>query len=104
MAQRAENDFVGCQCGNMDQLASSCGQRGSALLIDCRTLDLTPVKLPLGVNIVIAHSMVHRGLVESQYNARRLACEAAAKEVGVPALPMLRALVMSKIDCGRWET
>jgi galactokinase len=86
MAQRAENVFVGCQCGIMDQLASACGQRDRALLIDCRSLEITPVELPRSASILIAHSMVHRGLVDSQYNARRMACEAAAKEMGVPAL------------------
>lgn len=86
MAQRAENVFVGCQCGIMDQLASACGQRDCALLIDCRSLEITPVELPRNVSILIAHSMVHRGLVDSQYNARRMACELAAREMGVAAL------------------
>jgi galactokinase len=86
MAQRAENIFVGCQCGIMDQLASACGQRDRALLIDCRSLEITPVELPSSASILIAHSMVHRGLVDSQYNARRIACEVAARKIGVTAL------------------
>ena len=90
MAQRAENDFVGCQCGIMDQLASACGQRDRALLIDCRSLEITPVELPQSASILIAHSMVHRGLVDSQYNARRMACEVAARKIGVAALRDVR--------------
>lgn len=86
MAQRAENQFVGCQCGNMDQLASACGQAGQALLIDCRSLQLRPVPLPAGHTVLIAHSRVRRGLVDSAYNTRRQQCEQAARVLGVPAL------------------
>ena len=86
MAQRAENDFVGCQCGIMDQLASARGEAGHALLIDCRSLLTRPVALPEGVSILIAHSMVRRGLVDSLYNDRRAACAAAARHFGVSAL------------------
>ena len=86
LAQRAENQFVGCQCGVMDQLVSACGQAGHALLIDCRTLQTRAVPLPSGVAVLVAHSMVRRGLVGSEYNARRAACEAAARHFGLPAL------------------
>ena len=86
LAQAAENRFVGCQCGIMDQLVSARGQAGSALLIDCRSLATRPVALPEGVAVLIVHSMVRRGLVDSHYNQRRLACEAAARHFGVAAL------------------
>lgn len=86
MAQRAENHFVGCQCGIMDQLVSARGAAGHALLIDCRSLVTRAVPLPAGVAVLIAHSMVERGLVDSHYNERRRACEQAARHFGVPAL------------------
>lgn len=86
MAQRAENHFVGCQCGIMDQLVSARGQAGHALLIDCRSLVTRAVPLPAGAAVLIAHSMVERGLVDSHYNERRRACEQAAHYFGVPAL------------------
>lgn len=86
LAQQAENQFVGCQCGIMDQLASAEGQPGHALLIDCRSLDTEPVSLPSGTTLLIAHSRVRRGLVDSAYNERRQQCEAAARAMGVPAL------------------
>jgi galactokinase len=86
LAQRAENDFVGCHCGIMDQLVSARGQAGHALLIDCRSLQATPVPLPAGLAVLIAHSKVRRGLVDSAYNERRAQCEAAARHFGVPAL------------------
>lgn len=86
LAQQAENRFVGCQCGIMDQLASAEGRAGHALLIDCRSLDTEAVPLPAGTALLIAHSRVRRGLVDSAYNERRRQCEAAAAGVGAKAL------------------
>ena len=86
VAQRAENAFVGCQCGVMDQLISARGEAGHALLIDCRSLQTTPVPLPEGAVVVIVESAIKRGLVDSAYNERRQQCEAAARHLGVPAL------------------
>lgn len=97
LAQRAENDFVGCRCGIMDQLVSARGEAGHALLIDCRSLQAAPVPLPAGLAVLIAHSKVRRGLVDSAYNERRTQCEAAARHFGVPAL---RDLTPAALDAG----
>ncbi len=86
IAQRAECDFVGTQCGIMDQLICAQGKAGHALLIDCRSLGLTDAPVPDDVAIMIVHSGVTRGLVDGHYNARRRQCEAAATAMGVPAL------------------
>ena len=86
MAQAGECDHVGVRCGIMDQLASATGRKDHALMIDCRSLDVRPVALPAGVEILIVHSGVERGLVEGAYNERRAQCEAAAAAVGVAAL------------------
>jgi len=86
IAQRAENDFVGCKCGNMDQISSAAGVEDHALMIDCRSLDVEPVPIPAGAAIMIFNSHVTRGLVDSEYNTRRLQCEEAARHFGVPAL------------------
>lgn len=86
LAQRAENEFVGVRCGIMDQLISAAGVEGHALLIDCRSLALRAVPLPAGTTVMIVHSHVRRGLVDSAYNERRAQCEAAARHFGVPAL------------------
>jgi galactokinase len=86
IAQRAENDFVGCKCGNMDQIISASGVEGHALLIDCRSLQTQPVPIPPGAAIMIFNSHVSRGLVDSAYNTRREQCEAAARHFGVRAL------------------
>jgi galactokinase len=85
-AQKSENDFVGMRCGIMDQYISCLGQRNHALLIDCRDLGYRAIPLPGGVLIIIVDSGVHRGLVDMEYNARRLECESAATHFGVRAL------------------
>lgn len=86
IGQRAENQFVGCQCGIMDQLISARGQYGHAALIDCRSLDTRLVSMPEDAAIVIVNSNVKRGLVGSEYNTRRKQCETAARIMEVPAL------------------
>ena len=86
IGQRAENRFVGCNCGIMDQLISARGEAGHALLIDCRSLATQSVAMPAGVAVVIVNSNVQRGLVGSEYNTRRRQCEEAARFFGVKAL------------------
>ncbi len=84
--QEAENKFVGCNCGIMDQLISALGQRNHALLIDCRSLETQPVPVPSGFAVMVIDSKVQRGLTESEYNTRRKQCETAAAHFGVKAL------------------
>lgn len=84
--QQAENQFVGCNCGIMDQLISARGEALHALLIDCRTLETRAVALPEGVAVLILNSNIRRGLVDSEYNIRRAQCEASARHYGVKAL------------------
>ena len=85
-AKKAENSFVGVNCGIMDQLISACGEADHALLIDCRSLSTQAVPVPAGLAVMIVHSHVQRGLVGSEYNTRRQQCEAAAAHYGVKAL------------------
>jgi galactokinase len=85
-AQAAECDFVGTKCGIMDQLISARGKNGHALLIDCRSLELTDVSIPKDIAIMIVHSGVSRGLVDGAYNERHAQCEAAARAMNVAAL------------------
>jgi galactokinase len=86
LAQRAENRWVGVNCGIMDQLISAAGRNGHALLIDCRSLEAEPVPLPPGAAVVVLDTATRRGLVDSAYNQRRSQCEAAARFFGVSAL------------------
>jgi galactokinase len=86
IAQRAENDYVGCRCGIMDQMASAAGEADRALMLDCRSLKTVSVPLQSGLAVLVLHSNIKRGLVGSAYNERRAQCEMAARHYGVPAL------------------
>lgn len=86
MGQAAENNFVGCNCGIMDQLISARGQEHAALLIDCQDLSTRAVPVPADWEILIVHSGVKRGLVDSEYNQRRQQCEQAAAFFGQSSL------------------
>ena len=86
LGQRAENKWVGVNCGIMDQLISAAGRANHALLIDCRSLDTQPVPFPPGTAVVVLDTSTRRGLVDSAYNERRSQCEAAAKFFGVKVL------------------
>ncbi len=86
LGQRAENQWVGVNCGIMDQLISAAGRAGNALLIDCRSLQTEPVPLPRGTSVVVLDTSTRRGLVNSAYNERRRQCEQAARLLDVHAL------------------
>lgn len=86
LSQRAENEWVGVNCGIMDQMIVAAGEEGHALLIDCRSLETEAVPLPPETAVVILDTTTRRGLVDSAYNERRQQCEAAAAFFGVPAL------------------
>ena len=86
LAQRAENEWVGAMTGIMDQLISACGEAGSALLIDCRSLETKSVPVPDGTAVVVMDTATRHRHVDSGYNERRKSCEEAAAFFGVPAL------------------
>lgn len=79
LAQGAENNFVGVQCGIMDQFISALGQADHALLIDCRDLSYQTVPLPATTRIVVCDSHIERALAASAYNERRQECEQAVQ-------------------------
>ena len=83
LCQRAENRFVGVNCGIMDQYISALGRAGHALVIDCRSLEYELVPLTGGdVRVVVADTTVRRGLAGSEYNVRRRQCEEAVQTLG----------------------
>ena len=86
IGQEAENGWVGMRCGIMDQLISAAGVADCAVLIDCQSLKLEPVRLPSGTAVTILDTSTRRGLVDSAYNSRRAQCEEAAKFFGVQTL------------------
>lgn len=79
-SQRAENEFVGMNCGIMDQFAVGMGKKDCAILLDCNTLSYRYSKLALdGCSIVITNTNKTHSLVTSAYNERRAQCESALK-------------------------
>ena len=98
LGQRAENKWIGVNCGIMDQLISSTGRSGHAMLIDCRSLELKPAPLPPGVAVVVLDTSTRRGLVDSAYNERRSQCEAAAAYFKVPALRDVTVDRLASVD------
>ncbi|MCL1096121.1 galactokinase [Shewanella kaireitica] len=86
IAQSAERDFVGCNCGIMDQLVSACGIQRHAMLLDCDSLAYKHAPIPDGLSLVIVNTNVKRTLVDSEYNLRREQCEAVASHFNVKAL------------------
>ena len=98
ICQKAENQFVGVNCGIMDQFVSRMGKKDHALLLDCRELefDLIPLNLE-GVKIVVCNTSVKRGLLDSEYNKRRSECERGVKILD-DFLPGIRALRDVDVD------
>jgi galactokinase len=99
--QAAEHEYVGTLSGIMDQYISALGRSGHALLIDCRTLEPTPVPLALGTaRIVICDTRVKHDLASSAYNERRAQCHEAVERLSVK-LPGIRAL--RDVSVGEFE-
>src|SRR5262245_30581701 len=74
LCRKVENEFVGLQCGIMDQFVSALGRRQHALFLDCRSLNHDHVPLPDSVKIVVCNTGVKRELAASEYNRRRSEC------------------------------
>ena len=77
LCQSAERQFVGVQCGIMDQFVSTLGRQNTALFLDCRDLSYELVPLEMKARIVICDSRKQRNLQNSEYNKRRAECEGA---------------------------
>jgi galactokinase len=79
LGQRAENEYVGVSCGIMDQYASALSEQDMALLLDCRSLDTTPVPLPDFLSVLVMDSGVRRSLTDGAYNERHAQCRKALR-------------------------
>jgi galactokinase len=91
LGQKAENAYVGMNCGIMDQFASAACESGSALLLDCRSLETLPVPVPAAAAVVVMDTGARRSLAASAYNERRAACERVVEAIA-RARPGTRAL------------
>ena len=99
-AQRAENEFVGVNCGIMDQFISVLGKENHALLIDCRSLTYELVPMPEDAALVIGNTRASRSLASSAYNERRAECEAgvALLQSALPAIRALRDVTSTELE------
>ena len=100
LCQRAENEFVGMNCGILDQYTSILGQAGCALLLDCRDLTSRPVALPDGVRVVICDTRAKRELTGSEYGKRRAQCEEGAQLLArfYPGVTTLRDVTLAQFE------
>ncbi len=98
IARSAEMDFVGVPCGIMDQFISAAGQKGSAILLDCRSLEWRAVKLPSDVAVVSANTMVKHELGVSAYRTRVEECADAARRLRVSSLRDARLESLAALD------
>jgi galactokinase len=96
ISQKAENEFVGCSCGIMDQLISALGRKGKAMLLDCETLSYEHSVIDDNYRLLIINSNVKRGLVESEYNSRRKQCEMAAQIMDISSLRYATMTLLEK--------
>jgi galactokinase len=86
MGQRAENQFVGAQCGIMDQMAATFADEHTALFLDARSLEYQRVPLPAGADLIVLNSGVAHDHAAGDYNTRRAECERACQLLGVKQL------------------
>ena len=103
LGQKAENAYVGMNCGLMDQFASAASREGCALLLDCRSLETEPVPVPADAAIVVMDTGARRSLAGSAYNDRRAACEAvvAALRATDPSVRALRDVDLALLEDAR---
>ncbi|RPI94886.1 MAG: galactokinase [Chloroflexi bacterium] len=100
LGQKAENQYVGVNCGIMDQFASACGVENRLLLLDCRSLEWKTIPLPENISIVIADTKVRRKLTSGEYNKRRAACEEAVRllKQDLPEIKSLRDVSIEEFN------
>ncbi|MEI8233176.1 MAG: galactokinase [Verrucomicrobiota bacterium] len=98
MCRRAENEFVGVNCGLLDQASSAFGKAGHAIFLDCRAETVETIPFPKGVELLITQCGVPHRLSGGEYNERRLQCFDAAARLGAKAL---RDVTSAQLEAGK---
>lgn len=100
LCQRAENEFVGMNCGILDQYSSTMGEAGSVLLLDCRNLTSITRPVASGIQVVICDTRAPRALTGSEYAERRAQCEEGARILATfyPGVHALREVSLEQLD------
>jgi galactokinase len=86
LCRRAENEFVGVNCGLLDQASSVFGRKDHLVFLDCRSEEVKNIPLPPHLALLVVNSGVKHALVGGEYNERREQCFEAARHMGVEAL------------------
>ena len=95
--QRAENEFVGMNCGILDQYSSAMGVAGNVVLLDCRSITHEIKPIAPGVQVMICDTKAKRALTGSEYPERRSQCEEGARILGT-FYPEIRSLRDATLD------
>jgi len=100
LCQRVENEFVGANCGIMDQFISANGKENHALLLDCRDLSFRLAPIPANVALVIANTMVKHSIAGGDYPTRRRESEAACAIINSHRghVPFLRDATLDDLE------
>jgi galactokinase len=103
LGQKAENRYVGMNCGIMDQFASAACEQGKALLLDCRSLETQAVPVPARAAVVVMDTGARRKLAGSAYNDRRAACERVVAAISRTRREVraLRDVSLSQLEAAR---
>jgi len=100
ICQRAENEFVGMNCGILDQYSSAMGQEGSVLLLDCRSITHKTEPIAPGLQVMICDTRANRELTGSEYPERRAQCEQGAHILAgfYPEIKTLRDATLEQLQ------
>jgi galactokinase len=100
LCQRAENEFVGANCGIMDQFISANGAADHALLLDCRDLSFRLAPIPADVALIIANTMVKHSIAGGDYTTRRAETEEACRILAThrPEIKFLRDATVEDLE------
>ena len=100
LSQRAENEFVGMNCGILDQYSSAMGEAGNTLMLDCRTITSQTQPIAPGIQLVICDTKAKRELTGSEYPERRAQCEAGARILAgfYPHVHALRDVTLAQFE------
>lgn len=109
LAQRAEREFVGVNCGLMDQFISAAGVEGHALKVDCADMSFDSIRIPVDVTVVVGDTKLSRSLAASAYNQRRSECEQALELIKTnlpqaqkfPSIESMRDIDVSVVEASR---
>jgi galactokinase len=106
LCRRAENDFVGVRCGIMDQFISCHGEKGKALLLDCRSLEYKLLPIVNATRLVICNTMVKHELAAGEYNKRRAECEEGVRQLARRSddVKTLRDVTLPQLESGAGDS